>query len=130
MQLPAAPWSINDAPRFTHRGILIDTARHFEPVPSLFGLIDSLAYAKCAHRVSSFNLRHESLMLRFNVMHWHVVDSQVCFVAKYHALITCRLQWQSFPLESKARPFLWNGSYSIDERYTTVGGCQVRVVSR
>lgn len=80
--IPQGPWTIKDAPRFPHRGVLMDTSRHFQPVSELKMLIDSLAYAK------------------FNVLHWHVVDTQ------------------SFPLESKTYPKLWDGAYSEDERYT------------
>lgn len=53
-----APWVIHDAPRFPHRGILLDTSRHFEPVRTIKTFIDSLTYAK------------------FNTFHWHLVDSQ------------------------------------------------------
>ena len=53
-----APWQINDAPRFPHRGILMDTARHYESLPSIKRLIDSMTYAK------------------LNVLHWHLTDSQ------------------------------------------------------
>ena len=53
-----APWSIKDAPRFPHRGLMIDTARHFEPLAAIKSIIDSLPYAK------------------INVLHWHLVDSQ------------------------------------------------------
>jgi hexosaminidase len=57
-QVSIAPVSITDFPRFPHRGILLDTARHYQPVPMLKNVIDSLAYAK------------------FNTLHWHIVDSQ------------------------------------------------------
>eukprot|EP01084_Bolivina_argentea_P194217 333193_1 len=73
--------SINDMPRFTHRGLMIDTARHFQSVQSLKNILDSMSYSK------------------FNVMHWHMTD------------------YQSFPLESLIYPYLWNGSYSMHERY-------------
>ena len=53
-----APWKINDCPRFPHRGILMDTSRHYESLPSIKKLIDSMTYAK------------------LNVLHWHITDSQ------------------------------------------------------
>ena len=71
---------IDDEPRFAHREVLVDTARHFQSgqlikhdgctyvvlnlyllhllVPALKSMIDSMVYAK------------------INVMHWHIVDSQ------------------------------------------------------
>ena len=53
-----APWTIKDEPRFPHRGILMDTSRHYESLPSIKKLIDSMTYAK------------------LNVLHWHITDSQ------------------------------------------------------
>ena len=41
-----APWTIRDKPRFPHRGLMFDSARHFEPVAAIKRLIDSLTYAK------------------------------------------------------------------------------------
>jgi hexosaminidase len=52
------PLTVVDAPAFAWRGMLIDTARHFQPLASLRAIIDSMTYAK------------------FNVLHWHIVDAQ------------------------------------------------------
>ena len=41
-----APWSIDDAPRFHHREVLVDTSRHFQPVETLKKLIQSFTYSK------------------------------------------------------------------------------------
>ena len=49
---------IKDKPRFKHRGLLLDTSRHFHPIPVIQHFIDSLTYAK------------------FNVFHWHIYDEQ------------------------------------------------------
>ena len=56
--IAAASVSIQDAPRFPHRGLMIDTARHFETLASIRAIIASLPYAK------------------INVLHWHMSDSQ------------------------------------------------------
>ncbi|KAJ3098024.1 hypothetical protein HDU97_004357 [Phlyctochytrium planicorne] len=56
--LPGAPWSISDGPSFSHRGLLMDTARHYVPVEAILRTIEGLAASK------------------LNVLHWHIVDSQ------------------------------------------------------
>lgn len=56
--LQSAPWVIVDKPRFKHRGLMVDTSRHFIPVQQLQQLIDSMEYAK------------------LNTLHWHIVDDQ------------------------------------------------------
>jgi hexosaminidase len=53
-----APVSVQNFARFSHRGILIDSARHFLPVDTIKKLIDTLP------------------MSNFNVLHWHLVDAQ------------------------------------------------------
>ena len=45
-QVANAPWDISDAPRFPHRGLMIDSARHFETLESIRSIIDSLPFAK------------------------------------------------------------------------------------
>lgn len=52
------PLHIEDAPRFPHRGLLIDSGRHFEPISQVKSLLDSMQYAK------------------LNVLHWHLTEDQ------------------------------------------------------
>lgn len=49
---------IADAPRFGWRGIMLDSARHFQPVSWIKKFVDLLALHK------------------LNVLHWHLVDDQ------------------------------------------------------
>ena len=50
--------NIKDEPRFTWRGLMIDVARHFEPVDVLKRNLDAMA------------------SLKMNVFHWHLTDDQ------------------------------------------------------
>lgn len=50
--------TVTDAPRFPWRGALVDTSRHFQPLPALYAFVDALAYSK------------------MNVLHWHITDDQ------------------------------------------------------
>ena len=54
--MSGVPLHIEDQPRFPHRGLLIDSGRHFEPVLHLKALLDSMSYAK------------------MNVLHWHLTE--------------------------------------------------------
>lgn len=49
---------ISDEPLYRHRGILLDTSRHYYGVPDLLRLIKAMS------------------MNKLNVFHWHITDSQ------------------------------------------------------
>ena len=49
---------VEDAPRFGWRGVMLDVARHFQPLPFLFDFVDQVA------------------ALKLNVLHLHLTDDQ------------------------------------------------------
>ena len=49
---------INDSPRFPHRGLMVDTARHYETLPALRAIVDSLVYAKINVRYRPYSFLH------------------------------------------------------------------------
>ena len=44
--IDGAPIAIEDAPRFPHRGLMLDTARHFFPPAAILPLLDAMATVK------------------------------------------------------------------------------------
>ncbi|XP_025418569.1 beta-hexosaminidase subunit beta-like isoform X2 [Sipha flava] len=48
--------SITDYPKFRHRGLLLDTSRHYLPVQTIISMLDAMSYSK------------------LNVFHWHIID--------------------------------------------------------
>ena len=50
------PILIDDQPEFVWRGLMIDTARHYLPVPFIKKIINGLMFSK------------------LNILHWHAVD--------------------------------------------------------
>jgi hexosaminidase len=57
--LQGTPIRVDDAPRFTHRGIMLDLARRFWPADALLSVLDAMSVSK------------------LNVLHLHLTDEQV-----------------------------------------------------
>jgi hexosaminidase len=53
-----AEYSVIDAPRFEHRGLLIDSARHYLSVDAILLVLEGMSFCK------------------LNVLHWHLVDAE------------------------------------------------------
>jgi hexosaminidase len=56
--LRGVPLLVDDAPRFRYRGLLLDSARHYLPLPSLLRTLDAMSATK------------------LNVLHWHLTDAE------------------------------------------------------
>ncbi|NIJ49638.1 hexosaminidase [Rhizomicrobium electricum] len=56
IDIPAV--TIDDAPRFAWRGLMLDSVRHFQPPAAVKTLLDAMAWHK------------------LNVLHWHLADDQ------------------------------------------------------
>ncbi|XP_012150681.1 beta-hexosaminidase subunit alpha [Megachile rotundata] len=48
--------TIHDSPKLRHRGLLLDTSRHYLPISDILLTLDAMSYNK------------------LNVLHWHIVD--------------------------------------------------------
>ena len=61
---------VDDAPRFAWRGLMVDSARHFQTTDELRKIIDQMA------------------LLKLNTFHWHLTDDQAwrLEIKKYHDL--------------------------------------------
>ena len=102
-----ADWSvpaveIEDAPRFVHRGLMLDVCRHYAPIEYIYKFIDLLA------------------MNKMNVFHWHLTDDQGWRlpIAKYPRLTTvggARAQSPVIGNRNKADGTPYSGHFTADE---------------
>ncbi|VDQ12025.1 unnamed protein product [Trichobilharzia regenti] len=65
--------AISDVPVFTHRGIMIDTARHYLSISEIEKMIVSQHESKLKY---SFVMQDAMSMVKMNVLHWHVTDDE------------------------------------------------------
>jgi hexosaminidase len=103
--LPAV--TIEDSPRFAWRGLMLDSARHFQPVGTVKALIDVMAWHK------------------LNVLHWHLADDQ-----------GWRIEIKKYPLLTKVGAFRTNaregrygGFYTQDQIREIVAYAKARNVT-
>ena len=98
--------SIKDAPRFSWRGLMIDSARHFQSLQELKQIVDVMALHK------------------MNVLHWHLTDDQGwrLEIKKYPKLTSIgawRVPAGAGPAAdidpATGKPRLYGGYYTQDE---------------
>ncbi|GAB3312675.1 beta-N-acetylhexosaminidase [Luteimonas notoginsengisoli] len=94
---------IDDAPRFAWRGLMLDSARHFQSVDEIKQLLDAMA-------------RH-----KLNTFHWHLTDDQGwrLQIRKYPELTAiggCRIPAGDGGIDPRTgRPVPYCGFYTQDE---------------
>jgi hexosaminidase len=93
--LPAA--SIEDAPRFAWRGLMVDSARHFQSIDTLKSVLDAMA----AHKLNTF--------------HWHLVDDQGWRLEiKKYPKLTQVGAWRTDPVAA-GQGIRYGGFYTQDQ---------------
>ncbi|KQS04706.1 beta-hexosaminidase [Sphingomonas sp. Leaf357] len=103
---------IHDAPRFKWRGVMVDPARHFVPVPTLYGIIDQLAAQK------------------LNVLHLHLTDDQGWRVEiKRYPDLTRIGAWRTPPSSGQTPTAKVGGFYTQDELKALVAYARDRAIT-
>ena len=86
IEIEGVPVHIEDSPRFEHRGLMIDTARHFLKKATIARILDGMMYAK------------------LNVLHWHIIDDD-----------SFPMQSQSFPGLAESASFGPQFMYKVED---------------
>ena len=94
--------AIDDAPRFAHRELMLDSGRFFLPVPLLKAAVDAVSPITLVPSFVSPDraLCAQMVQTKLNVLHLHMTDSE------------------SFPLVLESRPEFARLAFSPGERYT------------
>jgi hexosaminidase len=95
-----AAMTIVDQPRFAWRGMLLDVARHYQPVSFIEAMLDSMAAQK------------------LNVFHWHLTDDQGWRLEiKRYPLLTQIGAWRTPPSvgANDGHPARYGGFYTQDQ---------------
>jgi hexosaminidase len=97
VQVPAL--HISDWPRFAWRGLMLDSARHFQSVDDVKRLLDQMAQHK------------------LNVLHWHLTDDQGWRIEiKRYPELTNTGAWRTPPDAGKdGEPARYGGFYTQDQ---------------
>lgn len=81
-QISFVPLLVQDAPRFTYRGLLLDSGRHFLPVPFIKAtigkttlLLPAPSLFSPSHAPSTSPLPDAMVYNKLNLLHWHIVDA-------------------------------------------------------
>ena len=90
---------VEDAPRFAWRGLMLDSARHFQSVEEIRALIDQMALHK------------------LNVLHWHLTDDQGWRIEiKRYPELTRIGAWRTPPGAGQdGEPARYGGFYTQDQ---------------
>jgi len=93
---------IDDAPRFAWRGLMLDSARHFQSVGDIERLLDAMAVHK------------------LNVFHWHLTDDQGwrIEIKRYPKLTSvggCRIPAGDAGIGADGKPASYCGYYTQDQ---------------
>ncbi|WP_140985896.1 beta-N-acetylhexosaminidase [Asticcacaulis tiandongensis] len=112
--LPAM--TITDAPRYKWRGLMIDSARHFQTPDELKRIIDAMA----AHKL--------------NLLHWHLVDDQAwrLEIRKYPRLTEISAHRQpagAQGFDTNGQPVSYGGFYTQAEVRDLVAYAQARHIT-
>jgi hexosaminidase len=110
----AAPAAIDDAPRFSHRGVLIDTSFNFLTVARVKEVIESMPVTKS------------------NVLHWHILDDPAwpmesltypAFTAPGSGGPYARVATYSAAQQAEIKSFAWERGVMILLEYDVPGHC-------
>ena len=114
LRLPAV--HIDDTPRFAWRGLMLDSARHFQSVEEIKQLLDAMALHK------------------LNTFHWHLTDDQGWRIEiKQYPRLTeiggCRIPAGDAGVDAQGKPKQYCGYYTQEQIRDVVAHAAMRQIT-